>query len=100
MAVAAHHQEIGTTCKRLLLQCLRDGRPYRLDALGCGDEAALAQHLRQMLATAATRKRLLVERCENRHLGCEVQERSSVGYRAGFMKTEDGWRMNALVAGD
>lgn len=26
--------------------------------------------------------------------------RSSVDYRAGFVKTPDGWRMNALVAGD
>jgi len=26
--------------------------------------------------------------------------RSPVGYRAGFLKTSQGWRMNALVAGD
>lgn len=26
--------------------------------------------------------------------------RSPVGYRAGFLKTKDGWRMNAWVAGD
>jgi hypothetical protein len=26
--------------------------------------------------------------------------RSPVGYRAGFFKTKDGWRMNAWVAGD
>ena len=26
--------------------------------------------------------------------------RSPVGYRAGFVKSADGWRMNALVAGD